>query len=111
MKQSGTYNKFAQTDSILYPLHAYFMYLKFGFGRCTQDVCIDIRTGDITKEEGLDKIKKYDEEYPEMYEERYLEYYQMTREEFHAVIDKWANKDLLEKKNGVWVKKYKTIEG
>ena len=111
MKQSGTYNKFAQTDSILYPLHAYFMYLKFGFGRCTQDVCIDIRTGDITKEEGLEKIKRYDEEYPAIYEDKYLEYYQMTREEFHEVIDKWANKDLLEKKNGVWVKKYNTIEG
>lgn len=73
MKQSGTYNKFAQTDSILYPLHAYFMYLKFGFGRCTQDVCIDIRTGDIMKEDGLEKLKRYDEEYPEMYEKRYLE--------------------------------------
>ena len=106
---SGTYNNFAQTDGILYPLHTYFMYLKFGFARCTQDVCIDIRSGKITREEGIKLINKYDEVYPEQFEEKYLEYYQMTKEEFEFVIDKFANKDLLEKKNGRWVKKFNLI--
>jgi hypothetical protein len=27
----------------------------------------------------------------------------MTRNEFNAVLDKWANKDLFEKQNGRWV--------
>ena len=102
----GTYNNFAQTDGILYPLHVYFMYLKFGFGRCTQDVCIDIRSGKISREEGIKLIKQYDEAYPEQFEEQYLDYYQLTKQEFHDIIDKFANKDLLEKKNGRWVKKF-----
>ncbi len=102
----GTYNAFAQTDSILYSLHTYFMYLKFGFGRCSQDVCIDIRSGELSREAGIDLIKQYDEAYPEEYEERYLQYYNMTRDEFYAVIDKWANKELLEKRNGRWTKKF-----
>ncbi|MBR2526667.1 N-acetyl sugar amidotransferase [bacterium] len=105
----GTYNNFAQTDGILYPLHTYFMYLKFGFGRCSQDVCIDIRSGKITREEGIELINKYDETYPEQFEEQYLEYYQLTKQEFYDVIDKFANKDLLEKRNGRWVKKFKLV--
>lgn len=102
---SGTYNNFAQTDSILYSLHTYFMYLKFGFGRCSQDVCIDIRSGEMDLKRGIELIKQYDEEYPALYEERYLDYYQMNREEFYNNIDRWANKELLEKRDGYWKKK------
>lgn len=102
----GTYTDFAQTDSILYPLHTYFMYLKFGFGHCTQDVCIDLRSGRLTRKEGIELILQYDEAYPAEFEEQYLKYYSMTKDEFEAVIDKFANKELLEKKNGRWVKKF-----
>lgn len=105
-RSSCTYNNFAQTDTILYPLHTYFMYLKFGFGRCAQDVCIDIRRGAITKKQGVNIIKAYDEEYPEQYEAMYLDYYQMSSDEFCAIVDKWANKDILEKRNGRWRKKF-----
>ncbi len=105
----GTYTNFSQTDSILYPLHTYFMYLKFGFGRCSQDVCIDIRTGNLSRERGIELVKKYDETYPKEYEAQYLDYYQMTKEEFERVIDKWANKELLEKRNGMWRKKFSDI--
>lgn len=107
---SGTYNKFAQTDSALYPLHVYFMFLKFGFGRCTQDVCIDIRSGKIDRAEGIRLVKQYDEVYPALYEGLYLDYYQMTKEEFYQNIDKWANKDILEKRDGFWKKKKFLLE-
>ena len=102
----GTYNAFAQTDGILYPLHTYFMFLKFGFGRCTQDVCIDIRSGELTREAGLPLVEQYDEVYPEQFEEQYLDYYQMSRDEFYAVIDRFANRELLHKVDGRWRKKF-----
>lgn len=102
----GTYNSFAQTDSKLYPLHTYFMYLKFGFGRCTQDVCIDIRAGEMDRVKGIELIKRYDEEYPQEFEDDYLNYYQLTREEFYNVIDRFANKEVLEKRDGVWRKSF-----
>ncbi len=105
----GTYTNFSQLDTKLYDLHTYLMFLKFGFGRCSQDVCIDIRRGTITREEGLELINKYDGEYPEPYIKDYLEYFEMTQEEFDAVIDKWANKDLLIKKDGRWVKNFEII--
>lgn len=103
----GTYNKFAQTDSILYPLHVYLMYLKFGFGRCSQDVCIDIRIDRMSRDDGIKMIEKYDEVYPIEYEEKYLKYYNLTKKELYAVFDKFANKDLLIKKDGYWKKNFK----
>lgn len=105
----GTYNNFAQTDGILYSLHTYFMYLKFGFGRCSQDVCIDIRSGRISRSEGIKLINEYDEEYPEQFEQQYLDYYELSKEEFYKIIDEFANQNLLKKKNGRWKKKFKLI--
>lgn len=103
----GTYTNYAQLDTPLYSLHTYLMYLKFGFGRCLQDACIDIRFGRLTREQALELIKKYDGEYIEEYIPLYLDYYQMTREEFNAVLDKHANKDLFEKKGGIWKPKFR----
>lgn len=102
----GTYNNFAQTDTCLYDLHCYLMYLKFGFGRCTQDVGIDIRRGALTRRQALNLVKMYDGEYPEPFIQNYLDYFQMTKEEFDSVLEKFSNKDLFEKKNDRWVPKF-----
>lgn len=99
---TGTFTNFAQNDNYLYDLHTYLMYLKFGFGRATQDAGIDIRRGAMSREQGRLLATMYDRVSPEPYIDLYLDYYEMTREEYDAVIDKWANKDLFEKIDGVW---------
>ena len=48
----------------------------------------------------------YDDVYPEEFFEEYCDYYKMSLEDFKINIDKWANKDLFEKKNR-WVPKFK----
>ena len=98
----GTFTNFAQNDQALYSLHAYMMYLKFGFGRATQDAGIEIRRGAMLREQGLNLVKLYDGIYPEQEIETYLDYYQMTKTEFDGVIDKWTNKSLFEKISGYW---------
>lgn len=98
----STYNNFAQTDTCLYDLHVYLMYLKFGFGRCTQDVGIDIRRGAMTRKQGLQLVKMFDGVYPEAFVETYLEYFAISQAEFDAVLDRHANKNLFEKVNGRW---------
>lgn len=105
----GTYNNFAQTDTKLYDLHVYLMYLKFGFGRCCQDAGIDIRRGAISRKQAINLVKMYDGEYPEQHIDDYLEYFRMTREEFDAVIDKWANKDVLVKVDGRWKRNFDIV--
>lgn len=101
-----TFTNFAQNDQALVPLHQYMKYLKFGFGRTTQDVDIDIRRGSMTREQALNLVQMYDNAYPYELIDTYLEYYKMTKEEFDEVLDKYTNRDLFEKVDGIWQPKF-----
>ena len=103
---ADTFTNFSQNDQALYALHAYLMYLKFGFGRATQDAGIEIRRGSMTRDQALNLVTMYDNAYPYDLIDTYLEYYQMTKVEFDAVLDKYVNKALFEKIDGVWQPKF-----
>ena len=94
----GTFTNFAQNDQALFALHMYLMYLKFGFGRATQDAGIEIRRGAMNRDQAINLAKLYDNNYPKNFIDLYLEYYQMRHDEFQNVLDKFANKDLFDKK-------------
>jgi len=98
----GTFTNTAQLDDILQDLHAYMMFIKFGFGRATSDVCIEIRAGRMRREEGVEYVKKFDGIFPEKYLQNFLEYFEMNESEFWGIVDSFANRDLLEKVNDRW---------
>ena len=79
------------------------MYIKFGFGRATQDAGIEIRRGSMTRDQAVNLVRLYDGHYPEEFIGVYLDYYQMSMDEFDEVIDRWANRDLFHKIDGRWV--------
>ena len=99
---AGTFTNFSQNDQALYALHAYLMYLKFGFGRATQDASIEIRRGAMERSQAVNLVRIYDGQYPSEFLETYLDYYQMTRDQFDSALDRWVNKDLFVKKDGHW---------
>ena len=99
---AGTFTNFSQNDQALYSLHAYLMYLKFGFGRATQDAGIEIRRGAMTRDQALNLVMAYDNQYPHDFIDLYLDYYEMSKEEFDAVLDGYANKELFKKIEGFW---------
>jgi len=98
----GTYTNFAQLDDDLQDLHAYLMYIKFGFGRAWSDACIDIRRGAMDKEQAIALVKAYDGEMPEKHVDKYLDYFEMTGDEFWNTIDSFRSPDLWNKKDGKW---------
>ena len=73
----------------------------------TQDAGIEIRRGAMLRDQAVHLVKMYDGGFPEEFMETYLEYYEMSRDEFEQVLDKWANKSLFEKKEGYWEAKYR----
>ena len=105
----GTFTNFAQNDQKLYALHTYLMYLKFGFGRATQDVGIEIRRGAMNRRQGLNLVNMYDNMYPQEHKNSYCEYYKMSNTQFDKIIDKWANKNLFYKKKGRWFPRFKIV--
>jgi len=102
----GAIENFSATDTNLIHLYFYLMYLKFGFGRTTSEIGNEIRRGAMTRAQAVNITKKFDGEFPEKHVGSYLEYYGMTRDEFYAVLDKWANKELFEKQDGRWTPKF-----
>ena len=103
---ASTFTNFAQNDQALYVLHTYMMYLKFGFGRATQDAGIEIRRGAMTRPQGLNLVKMYDNYYPKQFINLYLDYYKISLKEFNLIIDKWVNKKLFKKIKGIWQPKF-----
>lgn len=99
---AGTFTNFSQNDQALYALHTYLMYLKFGFGRANQDASIEIRRGAMDRAQAVNLVRIYDGQYPDDFLKTYLDYYQMTKAEFDAALDRWANRELFEKVDGYW---------
>ncbi len=108
INSKGTFTNFAQNDQILCDLHYYLMYLKFGFGRSTQDASIEIRRGAMSREQGVNLVKIFDGNYPEESMNKIIDYYQITKKEFDNNIDKWVNKKLFEKNSNtnLWDPKF-----
>jgi N-acetyl sugar amidotransferase len=106
---SGTFTNFAQNDQALYALHSYLMYLKFGFGRANQDASIEVRRGAMDRPQAVNLVRVYDGQYPDAFMQRYLDYYEMTQEEFDAVLDRWVNRDIFEKVAGRWKPRFKIV--
>jgi hypothetical protein len=102
----GTFTNFAQNDQLLYPLHTYLMYLKFGFGRANQDACIEIRRGAMDRKQGINLVKLYDNQYPSDLVPIYLDYYKITKKEFDDILDKFTNKKFFIKVKGFWKPKF-----
>ena len=85
------------------------MYLKFGFGRATQDAGIEIRRCAMTREQAVHLVRLYDGHYPEEFLPAYLEYYGMSQAEFDAVLDRWANQELFAKVDGRWTPRFEVV--
>tara|TARA_B100000795_G_scaffold157821_1_gene118510 strand:- start:730 stop:2007 length:1278 start_codon:yes stop_codon:yes gene_type:complete len=81
-RSSGTYSKYSSIDDKVDDFHYYTTFIKFGIGRATYDSCQEIRNGEISREEAIALIKKYDGEYPKRFEKEIFTYLSITQKEF-----------------------------
>lgn len=70
----GTWSKYNSIDDKIDDFHYWTTFQKFGIGRATYDAAQEIRSGDITREEGVSLVRRYDGEYPERFEGEVLRY-------------------------------------
>ena len=71
--------------------------VKFGIGRATYDAAQEIRNNKITREEGVQLVRKFDQEFPNKYFKDFLEYISLTESEFHNILDQFRSPHLWEK--------------
>ena len=87
----GTYTNYENIDEKIVSLHDYLKYVKYGFGRATDHACIDIRNGRISREHGLDLVRKYDGKYPSFGIMEFVKYSGMSKFEIDEIIDSYTN--------------------
>ena len=102
VRNEGTYSKYASLDDKTDGFHYYLSYIKFGIGRATSDTAHEIRDGQLTREEGLKLVKKFDGEFPQKYFKTFLEYCDISEEYFWEVINSWRSEHIWKKINGEW---------
>lgn len=106
-RSEGTYSKYASLDDKTDGFHFYLSYIKFGLGRASRDAQMEIRSGHITREEGVALVNRYDGEFPKKYFKEFLDYLGITAEHFWEVIDSYRMPHLWEKVGGEWNLKHK----
>jgi imidazoleglycerol phosphate synthase cyclase subunit len=84
-------------------VHDYLKYVKFGYGRCTDHVCKDIRAGLMTREEGLKLVRRMDPVKPSDLG-RWLEYVGMSEAEFDRIADTFRDPRVWRLEEGEWTK-------
>lgn len=123
-RTAGTYSKYNSIDDKIDDFHYYTTYIKFGIGRATYDAAQEIRSGDITREEGISLVRKFDGEFPERFADEIFQYLSITPQEFpiaskmfkHPIMnkkefmrlaDKFRSPHLWTKSDGKWKLRYR----
>jgi N-acetyl sugar amidotransferase len=78
----GTYSKYNSIDDKIDDFHYYTTYIKFGIGRATYDASQEIRNEEITQEEGIALVRKFDGEFPYRFAEEVFQYLSIPEDEF-----------------------------
>ena len=105
-RTEGTYSKYSSIDDKIDMFHYLTTLVKFGIGRATYDAAQEIRNNKITREEGVQLVRKFDREFTNKYFKDFLEYISLSESEFHNILDKFRSPHLWEKIDGEWVLKH-----
>ncbi|RMD92828.1 MAG: N-acetyl sugar amidotransferase [Calditrichaeota bacterium] len=84
-------------------VHDLLKFIKFGYGRASDHASKDIRAGYMTREQGIEMVRKYDHVVSsDLY--YWLDYVNMTEEEFWRIADTFRDPRVWRIENGQWVK-------
>lgn len=119
----GTYSKYNSIDDRIDDFSYWTTYIKYGIGRATYDASQEIRSGEITRDEGVALVRRFDGEFPERFAEELFRYMSINEKQFpkaykmfdHPIVDreyfmnladKFRSPHLWEKQNGEWKLRY-----
>jgi len=102
-RTSGSYSKYSSIDDKLDVLHYLCGYILFALGRASYDAAQEIRTGVITRDEGVSLVKQFDHEIPRRYLAECLGYMGITEAAFWDRLDRARPDHLWQKRDdGIW---------
>lgn len=96
-EETGDIYGFSALDDDFVIVNQMIKYLKFGFGRSTEDVLDAIRLKMMTREKGLESVQKYDGVCHERYVRKFCRFAGISDQEFWQVVESYWNKDIVQK--------------
>jgi N-acetyl sugar amidotransferase len=89
----GAYNNLENLDcKWVGGLHDYLKFLKYGYGRATDQLCIEIRHGRMSRDEALQSARQYEGKVPRRYLPDFLSFVGATEAEFFQALDRFTNR-------------------
>ena len=102
-RTDGTFtSNFDSLDDKIDNIYYYLQFVKFGFGRATRDSCRMIQNKQMTRDEAIQKAKKYDNEFPNTYFKDVLNFLDINQNQFDEIVNLHRNDEIWEIKNNVW---------
>jgi N-acetyl sugar amidotransferase len=102
LEDIGRYRRYTAVDDDSVIVNQLLKYIKFGFGFTTDEACYDIREGRMTREEGIEMLRKYDGKCHPKYIEQFCKDIDITVEEFWRVADSFRGPMWKKNKKGEW---------
>ena len=97
----GSMVNYENLDNHQTGIHDYFKYLKFGFGRATDLACLHVRRGRLSREDGMDAVKRLDGKFPWEYLGKslqdILDPLEISVDEFVRICDQFTNKKIFKR--------------
>jgi N-acetyl sugar amidotransferase len=92
--QTRTFDNYNDVDCFNYSdVHDYLKFIKHGYGKVTDHASREIRLKRMSREEGIEMVKKYTTKKPEFLTQ-FLEWIGMTENGFYYVVDQHRNKNI-----------------
>jgi N-acetyl sugar amidotransferase len=101
-KREGFLEQYGQIDTIGYLTHSWFKFPKYGHNLVTDVASLYIRAGRMTRAEAVKLVNEEDYKLDRKMLKDFLDFTEYKEEDFWKVVEKFANKDIVEKRNGVW---------
>lgn len=102
-KSDGSFEGFDSIDDMIDDLDYYMMFVKFGFGRSSRMASRLIQRGYITRDYGLEVVRKFDGEMPNTYLREVLDYLSIREpREFFAIVNQHRNPEIWLKAGTEW---------
>jgi hypothetical protein len=84
-------------------IHDLLKFIKFGYGRASDHASKDIRSGLMTRNQGIEMVRKYDHIVSDDLN-YWLEYINMTENQFWKIADTFRDPRVWRIQNNTWVK-------
>ena len=101
-KREGCIEDFEQIDSVAYMVHLWLKYPKFGFQRTSDIASRRVREGTLSLSEAKKLIMEHDHKLDQRAMDDFINFLRYTPKQFWDIIEKFWNRDIFEKVEGVW---------